>query len=157
MATKGLQIGQLLVEQGVLTDAQVQHILRVQKESHRPFGDLAERLFGIDPRAVEDAWVEQYCRTVGTIDLDEVEIDSDCLRLLNRRQAWQFHVLPTNRADDALNIATSADDLVRAVNFSARKIDEPLCFLIAERKQLREFLMKHYPVPQYIAQYSDSL
>jgi hypothetical protein len=40
----------------------------------------------LNPRAVEDAWVEQYCRTVGTIDLDEVEIDSDCLRLLNRRR-----------------------------------------------------------------------
>src|SRR5687768_14254339 len=39
----GIQIGQLLVEQGVLTEAQVQHILKVQKVSHRPFGDLAER------------------------------------------------------------------------------------------------------------------
>jgi hypothetical protein len=157
VAGKGIQIGQLLIEQGVLSDAQVQHILRVQKESHRPFGDLAERLYGIDPHAVEDAWVEQYCRTVGTIDLDTVEFDSECLRLLNRRQAWQFHVLPINRESDALNIATSPQDLVRAVNFSAKKIDEPLCFLIAERKQLREFLMKHYPVPQYIAQYSESL
>ncbi|MDB5172225.1 MAG: hypothetical protein JWN51_998, partial [Phycisphaerales bacterium] len=36
----GIQIGQLLVEQGVLTEAQVQHILKVQKISHRPFGDL---------------------------------------------------------------------------------------------------------------------
>ena len=153
----GIQIGQLLVEQGVLTEEQVAHILRVQKQSHRPFGDLAERLYGINPRAVEDAWVEQYVRTVGTVDLKEVTIDADCLRLLNRRQAWQFHVLPTNRAHDALSIATSAQDLVRAVNFSAQKIDEPLCFLIAERKQLREFLMKHYPVPQHIAQFAEAL
>jgi hypothetical protein len=27
-------------------------------------------------------------------------------------------------------------------------------FLIAERAQLREFLMRHYPVPEYIAQYA---
>src|SRR5262249_12368276 len=129
----------------------------VQKQSHRPFGDLAERLFGISPRAVEDAWVEQYVRTVGTIDLNDVDFDSECLRLLNRRQAWQFHVLPTNREPDALNVATSATDLVRAVNFSAQKIDEPLCFMIAERRQLREFLMKHYPVPQHIAQFAADL
>ena len=50
----GIQIGQLLVEQGVLTEEQVRHILQVQKMSHRPFGDLAERLFGINPKAVED-------------------------------------------------------------------------------------------------------
>ena len=61
---QGIQIGQLLVEQGVLSAEQVEHILTVQRASHRPFGDLAERLFGIEPQAVEDAWVEQYLRTV---------------------------------------------------------------------------------------------
>lgn len=150
----GIQIGQLLVEQGVLTDQQVRHILKVQKMSHRPFGDLAERLFGIDPHAVEDAWVQQYLRMAGVIDLDNVEIDTECLRLLNRRQAWQFHLLPLQREDDSVSVATSAEDLVRSVNFASRKLDEPVHFVIAERHQLREFLMKHYPVPEYIAQYA---
>lgn len=153
----GIQIGQLLVEQGVLSQEQVQEILELQKVSHRPFGDLAERLYGIDPRAVEDAWVEQYLRTVGVVDLSDQKIDSECLRLLNRRQAWQFHTLPTNREHSNLNVATCAEQLVRAVNFSTRKFQEPVYFLIAERKQLREFLMKHYPVPSFIAQLADKL
>ncbi len=153
----GIQIGQLLVEQGVLSTAQVSEILEAQKTSHRPFGDLAERLFGVDPRAVEDAWVEQYLRATGVVDLDEVQVDTDCLRLLNRRQAWQFHALPTNREGGDLGIATSPENLVRAVNFTARKLDEPTFFLIAERDQLREFLMRHYPVPNFIAQYAESL
>ena len=155
----GIQIGELLVEQGVLTETQVRHILSVQRVSNRPFGDLAERLFGIDPKAVEDAWVEQYLRMAVTVDLEDQEIDTDCLRLLNRRQAWQFHVLPMNHEPDGqqLNAATSAEDLVRAVNFSSRSIDEPVHFLIAERQQLREFLMKHYPVPEYLAQYASEM
>jgi hypothetical protein len=155
----GIQIGQLLVEQGVLSERQVQHILSVQKQNHRPFGDLAERMYGIDPKAIEDAWVEQYVRTVGYVDLDEQEIDTDCLRLLNRRQAWQFHTLPMHReaASGNLHAATSPQNLVRAVNFTARKLDEPVCFLLAERKQLREFLMKHYPVPEYIAQFAGTM
>jgi len=153
----GIQIGELLVEQGVLTTHQVRHILQVQKLSHRPFGDLAERLYGIDPKAVEDAWVEQYLRTAGVVDLDEQEIDTDCLRLLNRRQAWQFHLLPLRREDQAISMATSAENLVRSVNFATRKLDEPVFFLIAERQQLREFLMKHYPVPQFIAQYAEKM
>jgi hypothetical protein len=155
----GIRIGQLLVEQGVLSDTQVQHVLKVQKESGRPFGDLAERLFGISPRAVEDAWVEQYIRTAGVIDLDEIEFEKDCLRLLNRRQAWQFHMLPTYRDQEhgELNVATSPQNLVRAVNFATRSIDEPVYFMLAERKQLREFLMKHYPVPEFLAQFSETL
>jgi hypothetical protein len=154
---KGIQIGQLLIEQGVLTSKQVDHILKVQKMSHRPFGDLAERLFGISPQAVEDAWVQQYIRLAGTVDLDDQKMDEECLRLLNRRQAWQFHLLPMNRSDENLNVATSREDLVRAVNFSAKKLDEPVFFQIAERKQLCDFLMRHYPVPEFLAQYSEKL
>ena len=153
----GIQIGQLLVEQGVLSAQQVRHILKVQKMSHRPFGDLAERLFGIDPREVEDAWVEQYLRVTGTIDLREVEMDTECLRALNRRQAWQFHLLPLRRDGDAVQMATTPENLVRSVNFASRKLDEPVHFLIASRQQLREFLMKHYPVPEFLAKYADEL
>src|ERR1700744_2371309 len=113
----GIQIGQLLIEQGVLSERQVDHILKVQKMSHRPFGDLAERLYGINPRAIEDAWVEQYIRIAGVVDLDQQNIDSEALRVINRRQAWQFHLLPMNRDNENLQLATSAKDLVRAVNF----------------------------------------
>jgi len=147
----------LLIEQGVLTEAQVSHILKVQKISHRPFGDLAERLYGIDPKAVEDAWVTQYLRVAGVVDLEEVEIDAECLRVLNRRQAWQFHLLPLRRERGSLQMATCAEELVRSVNFVARKLNEPAHFLIAERAQLREFLMKHYPVPEFLAQYASEM
>ena len=154
---KGIPIGQLLVEQGVLKPEQVAHILKVQKASHRPFGDLAERLYGIDPQAIENAWVEQYTRTVGVIDLNDVDFDAECLRVINRRQAWQFHVLPTHHEDEHLHIATDAENLVRAVNFSSRRIDEAVYLLVAEREQLREFLMKHYPVPEHIAQFAEKM
>ena len=155
----GIRIGQLLVEQGVLSDVQVQHILKIQKECGRPFGDLAERLYGISPKAVEDAWVEQYIRTVGTVDLNDVKIETDCLRLLNRRQAWQFHILPTGRDPEhgELNLTTTPQNLVRAVNFATRSLDEPVYFMLAERAQLREFLMKHYPVPEFLAQFAEKL
>jgi hypothetical protein len=153
----GIQIGELLVEQGVLSRKQVEHILKVQKLSHRPFGDLAERLYGIAPKAVEDAWVEQYLRVAGVVDLEDRKVETECLRTLNRRQAWQFHLLPMNREPEAMSMATSADNLVRSVNFATRKIDEPVYFMIAERQQLREFLMKHYPVPECIAQYADTM
>jgi hypothetical protein len=155
---KGIAIGELLVQQGVLAEHQVQHILGEQKTSHRPFGDLAERLYGVDPRVIEDAWVEQYVQAAGITDLDELEFDRECLRVLNRRQAWQFHLLPIKRDEQqTLNMATDAQSLLRAVNFSSRRIDEAIYMLVAERSQLRDFLMKHYPVPECIAQYSERM
>jgi hypothetical protein len=91
------------------------------------------------------------------MDLEELEIDEDCLRLINRRQAWQFHVLPVRREDDSLQVATDAQSLVRAVNFSARKLQEPVYFLVAERLQLREFLMKHFPIPEHMATFAEQM
>src|SRR5437764_15054961 len=109
-------MGQLLVEQGVLTATQVQQILEAQKTSHRPFGDLAERLFGVDPHAIEDAWVEQYLRTTGVVNLDEVRIDTDWPRLLNRRHGWSVHPLPTDREGADPATATCPENVVRGVH-----------------------------------------
>jgi hypothetical protein len=153
----GIQIGQLLVQQGVLTEKQVQHIVSLQRQSHRPFGDLAERLYGVSPEAIEDAWVQQYVAMAGVVDLSEMEFDLRCLRYINRRQAWQFQILPTHQDDQHLHVATDAEHLIRAVNFSTRRIDEPVYFVIAHRTQLREFLMKHYPVPEHMASFAENM
>ncbi|MBW3652803.1 MAG: class I tRNA ligase family protein [Actinobacteria bacterium] len=99
---------------------------------------------------------ELFIPLAGVVDLDDVKLDTDCLRTLNRRQAWQFHMLPLNR-DPELNVATTAESLVRSVNFSSRSIDEPVHIMIAERAQLREFLMRHYPVPEFLAQYASEM
>ena len=155
-AIKPLKLGEILAEQGILTQRQVQHILTVQKTVSRPFGDLAERLYGIQTQAVEDAWVKQYTQLAEKIDLGEVEPDKNCLQLVNRRQAWQFHIVPLYRDGDHLAIATTAEALVRAVNFATRRFGEPAYFVIAETRQMNEFLMKHYPVPAHLADFSKS-
>ncbi|MCC6424889.1 MAG: hypothetical protein IT447_15560 [Phycisphaerales bacterium] len=154
---KGIRIGELLVEQGLLSASQVNTILALQRRSHRPFGDLAERLYGLSPNAIEDAWVEQYVRLAGVVDLDEQEIEIDCLRRINRRQAWQFHLLPLNQEGSEIQMATNSDNLVRALNFATRSVEDPVYMVIAEREQLQEFLMKHYPVPRHIAQYAETM
>lgn len=150
----GIPIGKLLVEQGVLTARQVNQILAAQKTSHRPFGDLAERLFGVNPKAVEDAWVDQYASRTGAIDLEKTELDHSCLKLLNARQAWQFHMLPISRDTDSITMATPAANLVRAVNFATRTFNDPVHFVLARDRQLRLFLMQYYPVPDCVAQYA---
>ena len=75
----GIQIGQLLVEQGVLTDAQVRHVLAVQKMSHRPFGDplfleqlLDDRRYGTWLKA---GGPRQVCARDGLPGPDDLEND----------------------------------------------------------------------------------
>jgi MSHA biogenesis protein MshE len=151
-----IRIGEILVQQGVLSERQVKHVLEVQRKVGRPFGDLVERLYGIDPQVVAGAWVEQYAKMAGTLDVSETDPDKDLLRLVSRRQAWQFHLVPLKRDDANLCLATTAENLVRAVNFATRRFSEPVYLAIAEPKQLHALLMKHYPVPNFIAEFAET-
>lgn len=144
-----IRIGQILIEHGVLTEQQVFEIIKSQKENHKPFGVLAEHMFDVTVESIEDAWVEQYARETGAIDLSEQEIDIDALKLINRRQAWQFEILPMRfESGGELLMAASKARLARAVAFVANKLEQVVYFRVAERDELRTFLQDHYPMPE---------
>ena len=152
----GVRIGQLLVEQGAMTAAQVRKLLAAQKRNGRPFGVLAEEMFGVSPRAVEGAWVRQYVLNGDTVDpAADGAVDPAVLPLLDRRQAWQFRLLPMGRTGGRgvghLRVATSAGSLVRALNFAARQFDGPVDVHLAPSDKLAEALRRHYPVPEAMA------
>jgi len=144
-----IKIGQILIEQGVLSEQQVFEVLEAQKEHRMPFGVLAERMFDVTLHSIETAWVEQYHRFTGTIDLASEQFDAEALRVLNRRQAWQFELLPIRTEPTGeLLMAAGSSRLARAVTFAANRIDRAVYFRIAEQDQLRSFLQTHYPMPE---------
>jgi hypothetical protein len=141
------RIGELLAQRGVLTPIQIDDVLDEQRRSGRPFGDLAERMFGVDPAAVERAWLEQYITLDTVIDLTTQRIDEAAVAVLDRRQAWQFRVLPLRFDAGELVVATTPNRLRKAVNFAWRTLGDPVYFVIADHRQLEEQLMVHYPWP----------
>ena len=142
-----IRIGEILVEHGVLTEQQVFEVVQAQKKFHLPFGVLAERMFEVTLDSVERAWIEQYHRFTGTIDLSQHTCSAQVLSLLSRRQAWQFEVLPVQfEPTGELLMAASRQRLARAVTFAAQHLDHEVYFRIAESAQLRLFLQKYYPM-----------
>lgn len=149
MNPQPLRIGEILVEQGVLTEQQAFEIAQQQKRKHVPFGVLAEQMFDVTVHAIEEAWIEQYHRYTGTIDLTDQRFDEQALKQLNRRQAWQFELLPVHEEPTGeLLLAAGRQRLARAVTFAVKQIDRPVFFRVAEREQLRGFLRTHYPMPE---------
>lgn len=144
-----IRIGEILVKHGVLTEQQVFEIVRAQKTQCKPFGVLAEQMFDVTVESIENAWIEQYHLFTGTINLNDCKIDESVLRLINRRQAWQFEILPiAYEPTGELLIAAAESRLARAVTFATHKLDQPAFFRVAESKQLREFLTRYYPMPE---------
>ncbi len=144
-----IRIGQLLIENRVLSEQQVFEVAEAQKRLHLPFGVLAERMFDVTIESIESAWIEQYHRFTGTLNLAEREIDTSALRLISRRQAWQFEILPLGfEPTGELLLAASRERLARAVTFATNRIDHAVFFRVAESHQLRTFLREHYPMPE---------
>ena len=144
-----IRLGELLVEAGVLSEQQVFEIVQAQKKQQVPFGVLAERMFDVTIDTIEQAWIEQYHRFTGTLDLQAQQVDEQALRLINRRQAWQFEILPLHfEPGGELLMAASKKRLARAVTFAATRIEQVVYFRVAESEQLRDFLRLHYPMPE---------
>ncbi|MEX0886789.1 MAG: hypothetical protein WD009_10165 [Phycisphaeraceae bacterium] len=147
--SKSLRIGEILIDQGVMSRQQVFEVLQAQKRLHLPFGVLAEQMFEVTLESIEQAWVSQYHDFTGTIDLSEVRVDDEALRLIHRRQAWQFEILPVHiDSTGELLIAASRSRLARAVTFAANRLNRAVFFRIADREQLRTFLQRYYPMPE---------
>lgn len=149
MSEPVLRIGEILVEHGVLSEQQVFEVVEAQKRMQMPFGVLAEQMFDVTLDSVERAWIEQYHRFTGTIDLEQEKFDAEALSIIHRRQAWQFEILPVRFEETGeLLIAASRRRLARAVTFAAARLEPVVYFRIAESEQLEAFLLKHYPMPE---------
>lgn len=141
-----MKLGELLVRGGVLSEAQRDEIVEAQRNSGRPFGDLAERMFGVSPRAIERAWGQQLVSLLSRIDLDRESIDSAAISAISRRQAWQFEVFPLRFAGGGLVVCTTEENLIRAMKFAGWRLGGECQFVLADRRQLGAMLERHFPI-----------
>lgn len=146
-----LHLGDLLVKHNVLTSQQRDLVLEAQKTRGGPFGVIAEEMFGVSPNAVERAWAEQFASFAPTIDPRTYPVQSRAIDVLNRRQAWQFKLLPlelrTDRFGDPMMLAcTTQEHLVRALRFTGWKVGHQVQFVLAQPQHLGEAMCAHYPM-----------
>lgn len=142
-----IRLGEMLVEHGVLTPEQCGEVLDVQKLRGGAFGAIAEDLFGIEPAAVERAWVDQYASLSRPVDPRRCAISPAALTAISRRQAWQFRMLPMQiLANGCVVCCTTKQHLVRALRFAGWRIGHDCEFLLAQPAHLGEALCQHYPL-----------
>ena len=139
-------IGELLVRQGILTESEVEQVLQEQSRRTEPFGAICERLFGVSPDVIEDAWVEQYTELTGALRPDFDHCDPAVMDVVTRRQAWQFRIMPIRWDDGALVLATTREHLQRALRFATNAIPFPVYFLVTEPEALASALEANYPM-----------
>lgn len=141
-----IRLGDLLVKRGVITTAQRDSILDYQRLTGRPFGELAEKIYGVREAVIESAWAEQYAGLSKVVDPRREAVDPEVLPLIDRRQAWQFRMLPLRFDGAELMVCTTEKHLVRALRFAGWKIRAQCFFVMAEPQALGEALTRYYPM-----------
>ena len=103
---KKLRLGELLVQQGLLSSDQLAIALAEQRRSNVPIGRLLVRLGFVTETAIRDI----MARTIGqeSIDLAQVVADSEALRMVPQEFARRNRVLPIayDAAEHVLTVAT---------------------------------------------------
>ena len=104
---KKLRLGELLVQQGLITTDQLSIVLAEQRHNNVPIGRLLVRLGFVTESAIRDI----MARTIGqeSIDLAQVVADPEALKLVSQDFARRNRVLPIayDPADQVLTVATT--------------------------------------------------
>jgi type II secretory ATPase GspE/PulE/Tfp pilus assembly ATPase PilB-like protein len=143
---KKLRLGELLVQQGLITTDQLSIALAEQRHNNTPIGRLLVRLGFVTESAIRDI----MARTIGqeSIDLGQVVADPEALKLVNQDFARRNRVLPIayDLTEQTLTIATTeifnvvAMDQLRGMIGSQVEIKT----LLASEAQLGDYIDHFY-------------
>jgi type II secretory ATPase GspE/PulE/Tfp pilus assembly ATPase PilB-like protein len=139
---KKLRLGELLVQQGLITHDQLRIALTEQKTQNVPIGRLLVRLGFVTEGVIRDI----MARTIGqeSIDLAQVLVDADALKLVPQDFARRHRMLP---------IAYDADDnqLIIAITevFNVVALDQ-LRATLGSNVQLKTVLAGQAQLDEYI-------
>ncbi|MFK7789411.1 MAG: hypothetical protein AB8C95_07990 [Phycisphaeraceae bacterium] len=137
-------IGNILIDQGVLTQNQVDRALQAQAEREAPLGRIAEQLFDIERSVVIEALAEQVVMRAPDASLATEQFDPQCLRMISAKQAWDSLILPIRWEHGELLCATTVETLPGAIELLQQILDCPFHFAIAEMRPLEEFIASLY-------------
>ncbi len=122
-------IGEIFVEAGFLTKAELDHVLATREDTTEPLGALLVRTNRITVK--DKLRCEAIQMGLPFADLTKVEIDPDCSRIIPHSTAMRLLAVPIERTDVAASVAmvnpldlTAIDELAESTGL---EIDPYLC------------------------------
>ena len=143
---KRLRLGDLLVQQGLLSADQLTILLAEQRNSGVPLGRLVVRLGFATESAVRDA----MARTVGqeSIDLTNVVADPDALQMVPQDFARRNQVLPLAYSPTEASLTIATTEIFNVVVMDQLRAlvgaDIDIRSQIAAEAQVEEYIDRFY-------------
>ena len=99
------QLGELLIERGVITKKQLEYALNVQKEKGGLIGQVLVKLGYATEEVIAQALTAQY--GFPYLPLDNYEIDPEVAKIVPKNVAFQYCLVPIDKIGSNLTIAMS--------------------------------------------------
>ena len=134
------KIGEIAVELGFVTEAQVDNILSQKGITGRMLGQLFVDEGLLDDEQLAQIIAAQYsCRYASFESLEDIEV----LKLLDIDFMVKKRVVPFLLSGDVLDVAVADPmDFFRAVEAMEIRLDHDLSFIIVSKKKLTDFLQR---------------
>src|SRR6266480_4142136 len=136
------RLGDLLVADGLLTQAQLQKALGEQKGSTEKLGSILIKLGFINEEQLIGFLSRQY--GVPSITLSQLEIDPGVLRLVPAPIAKKYEIIPVRRMGNSLAVAMADSTNVFALDDIAFMTNLQVLPLVASRTAIRKAIDRHY-------------
>ncbi|QIL85228.1 Flp pilus assembly complex ATPase component TadA [Vibrio sp. HDW18] len=150
------RLGDLLVEEAIITEAQLEQALRAQKSTGRRLGDNLISLGFLSESQLLNFLAQQL--NLPVIDLSRAHVDSEAVALLPEVHARRLRALVIGRSGDTLRIAMSDPADLLAQEALLNQLPEyGFEFVIAPEKQLVDGFDRYYRRTKEIVSFAEQL
>ncbi len=150
------RLGDLLVEEGIITEQQVEQALAAQKSTGRKLGAALIELGFLSEHQMLTFLSQQL--DIPLIDLSRANVDIDAVQLLPEVHARRLRALVISRQQDTLRVAMSDPaDLFAQEALLGQLPQYGIEFVIAPEKQLVDGFDRYYRRTKEIASFAEQL
>lgn len=150
------RLGDLLVEEGIITEQQVEQALAAQKSTGRKLGAALIELGFLTEHQMLSFLSQQL--DIPLIDLSRADVDVDAVQLLPEVHARRLRALVIGRQHDTLRVAMSDPaDLFAQEALLGQLPQYGIEFVVAPEKQLVDGFDRYYRRTKEIASFAEQL
>src|SRR6266403_102883 len=136
------RLGDLLVAERLITEAQLKQALAEQKGKTEKLGSILARLGFITEEQLIGFLSRQY--GIPSITLTNIDVDTETLRLVPAQIARKYEILPVKRIGGTLTLAMADPTNVFALDDIAFMTSLQILPVVAPQATIRKAIEKHY-------------
>jgi len=135
-------VGQLLKEEGYVTEEQIQVALEVKKIKNMLLGEILIELSFVSPREIALVVAKQSGKPF--LDINEHPPSKDALKLFDRHVAKQLEMIPIENKEDKLTVALADPFNINTIDILQRKAGKQIDVYVSDKETILKNIEINY-------------